>query len=329
MGDKRLRSCEDEAYPEEGGPGQRAPEIPLTLKVACHIRTYARSKRHFKDLLFKIGLGLCILLVIAPFFLILLEVSSTGLTVLLGGGDGEGLGFFTTYPGGGLKGGLAHAFIGTLSLAGVAGITGIPISVLGAVYINEYTDDGILRSSIEFAADVLAGIPSIVFGAFGLALIVDVLQFGKGVMAGGLTLAFMMVPTILRTTQESLKAVPMSLREASLALGATRWTTTWKVTVRSAFPGIVTGILLAFGRVIGETAPLIFTAGNSLRAPTELFGAGSWVASVPYTIYLYTIDPRSYLHPKAHAAALALMMIVLTIDLIANYISMKFTRRLG
>jgi len=328
MEERPFRSCDDEAYAEENRTGEAPPQVPITTRISTYLRTYTKSMRHFTDFLFKVGLALCTLLVVAPFFLILFEVSSTGFVVLFGSGKGEGIEFFTTYPGGGLEGGLAHAFIGTLSLATVAGIAGIPISVLGAVYINEYTEAGTVRSAIEFAADVLAGIPSIVFGAFGLGLIVDVLNFGKGLVAGGLTLAFMMIPTILRTTQEALRAVPMSLREASLALGATRWTTTWKVTVRSAFPGIVTGVLLAFGRIIGETAPLIFTAGNSLRAPTELFGAGSWVASVPYTIYLYTIDPRPYLHAKAHAAALALMMIVLTVDLIANYISIKFTRRL-
>jgi phosphate transport system permease protein len=149
-----------------------------------------------------------------------------------------------------------------------------------------------------------------------------------GLVSGGLTLAFMMIPTVLRTTQEALRAVPMSLREASLALGATKWSTTWNVTLRAAFPGVVTGVLLAVGRVMGETAPLIFTSGGSLTTPSELIGPGSWVASMPFTIFSYISDPRVYLNIKAQATALALMTMVLAIDLVANIISRKVTRRL-
>jgi phosphate transport system permease protein len=149
-----------------------------------------------------------------------------------------------------------------------------------------------------------------------------------GVISGSLTLAFMMIPTILRTTQEALRSVPMSLREASLALGATKWATTWKITLRAAFPGLITGVLLSIGRIMGETAPLIFTAGNNLGVPTELAGSGSWVASMPYTIWAYISDPREYLQVKAHGAALGLMIMVLAVDVIANLISRKVTRRL-
>ncbi|OLS31027.1 MAG: Phosphate transport system permease protein PstA [Candidatus Thorarchaeota archaeon AB_25] len=116
--------------------------------------------------------------------------------------------------------------------------------------------------------------------------------------------------------------------ELNIALGATKWSTTWNVTLRAAFPGLITGILLAIGRVMGETAPLIFTAGNSLSVPTELMGSGSWVASMPYTIWAYISDPREYLQVKAHGTALALMIMVLTVDVVANIISRKVTRRL-
>jgi phosphate transport system permease protein len=149
-----------------------------------------------------------------------------------------------------------------------------------------------------------------------------------GLLAGSLTLAFMMIPTVLRTTQEALRAVPMSLREASLALGATKWSTTWNVTLRAAFPGVVTGVLLAIGRVMGETAPLIFTSGNSLTTPTQIVGSGSWVASMPYTIWAYISEPAEYLNIKAQATAVALMTLVLAIDIVANLISRKVTRRL-
>jgi len=291
-------------------------------------REARKSRRHFTDYLFKIILGFLMIVIISPFFLVLIEVAEAGFWQVFGTGPGQGLEFFTTFPGSGLEGGIRNAFVGTVELITVASAVGIPLSVFGAVYINEYTNPGATRQVIEFTSDVLAGIPSIVFGAFGFAFLVDFLHLGMGLISGGLTLAFMMIPTVLRTTQEALRQVPMSLREASLALGATKWSTTWNVTLRAAFPGVVTGVLLAIGRVMGETAPLIFTAGNSLSVPTELTGSGSWVASMPYTIWAYVSDPRTYLQDKAHGTALALMIMVLAIDLIANLISRKVTRRL-
>jgi phosphate transport system permease protein len=287
-----------------------------------------KSRRYLSDYLFKVILGIVIIIVASPFFLILFQVAGIGFWQVFGTGPGQGLEFLFTFPGAGLGGGIRNAFVGTVELIALASSVGIPLSVCGAVYINEYTRPGYIREVIEFTSDVLAGIPSIVFGAFGFAFIVDFLHIGMGVIAGSLTLAFMMIPTILRTTQEALRAVPMSLREASLALGATKWSTTWRVTLRAAFPGVITGVLLAIGRIMGETAPLIFTAGNNLSVPTELTGPGSWIASMPYTIWAYISDPREYLQVKAHGTALALMMMVLAIDLVANLISRKVTRRL-
>ncbi|MHA2027279.1 MAG: phosphate ABC transporter permease PstA [Candidatus Thorarchaeota archaeon] len=296
--------------------------------LISYLVSITQSRRHFTDFLFKVLLTIVIIIVVSPFFLILIQVAGIGFWQVFGSGPGQGLEFFTTFPGVGLEGGIRNAFVGTVELIILASAVGIPLSVFGAVYITEYTEPGWGRSIVEFASDVLAGIPSIVFGAFGLAFLVDFLHLGMGVLAGSLTLAFMMIPTILRTTQEALRAVPMSLREASLALGATKWSTTWNVTMRAAFPGLITGVLLAIGRVMGETAPLIFTAGNSLSVPTELAGSGSWVASMPYTIWAYISDPREYLQEKAHGTALALMIMVLAVDVVANIISRKVTRRL-
>ncbi|MHA1247561.1 MAG: phosphate ABC transporter permease PstA [Candidatus Thorarchaeota archaeon] len=286
------------------------------------------TRRDVTDWMFKGFVAIMLAIVVAPFFMLVAEVASIGLEDLLGSGPGQGIQLLTTYPGVGLQGGVLNAIIGTSVLVPVAAMVGIPLSVFGAVYINEYSPPGRVRQIVEFAADVLAGIPSIVFGAFGFTFIVFYLNMGMGVIAGGLTLGFMMIPTVLRTTQEALKQVPMSLREASLALGATKWTTTWKVTIRAAFPGIITGILLAVGRIMGETAPLIFTAGNNLGAPTSLFGPGSWVASMPFTIWAYISDPRPYLQVRAHSTALVLLLMVLAVDVAANYASRKITRRL-
>jgi phosphate transport system permease protein len=291
------------------------------------------SRRNFSDFLFKAILGIFTIIIISPFFLVLYQVGIIGFAEIFRGTNiWESLqsfaDFFLTEPGAGLEGGIRNAFVGTLLLVSFASLVGIPLSVFGAVYINEYTQPGKMRNVIEFASDVLAGIPSIVFGAFGFAFLVVWIGLGMGLLAGSLTLAFMMIPTVLRTTQEALRAVPMSLREASLALGATKWSTTWNVTLRAAFPGVVTGVLLAIGRVMGETAPLIFTSGNSLTTPTQIVGSGSWVASMPYTIWAYISEPAEYLNIKAQATAVALMTLVLAIDIVANLISRKVTRRL-
>jgi phosphate transport system permease protein len=299
-----------------------------TDALLTYLLTVTQSRRHFTDFLFKVILAIVIVIIVSPFFLILIQVASIGFWQVFGSRPGQGIEFFTTFPGVGLEGGIRNAFVGTVELIVLASAVGIPLSVFGAVYVTEYTQPGWSRAIVEFASDVLAGIPSIVFGAFGFAFLVDFLHLGMGIVAGSLTLAFMMIPTVLRTTQEALRAVPMSLREASLALGATKWSTTWNVTLRAAFPGLITGVLLAIGRVMGETAPLIFTAGNSLSVPTELTGSGSWVASMPYTIWAYISDPRDYLQVKAHGTALALMVMVLTVDVVANIISRKVTRRL-
>jgi phosphate transport system permease protein len=290
--------------------------------MVLDVRSALRTRRTAKELLFKIGLGIAVLIIISPFFLVLFQVATVGLIEL----GSQGVSFFTTEPGPGLQAGILNAVVGTLFLMAVAGAFGIPVSVFGAVYINEYAKPGRIRVSIEFAADVMAGIPSIVYGAFGLILFVNALHFGKSVLSGGLTLGFMMIPTVLRTTQEALRAVPMTLREASLALGATKWTTTWNVTIRAAFPGVITGILLAIGRIIGETAPLLLTAGFNVFTPIGVFDQ---VASMPYVIYFYLAQPEATGLPiKAHATALALMIIVLAVDVVANYISRKVTRRL-
>jgi phosphate transport system permease protein len=132
----------------------------------------------------------------------------------------------------------------------------------------------------------------------------------------------MMIPTVLRTSQESLRAVPISLREASLALGATKWSTTWRVTVRACFPAIVTGVLLAIARIAGETAPLIWTTGYNADTPWSIFDA---VASLPFTIFTFAMHPDPVVNAKAYAASLVLILIVLSVDVIANWIS----RRIG
>ncbi len=314
--------------PSDGERYQSGSSICKRLSLKLHSQTRVMIVRRVKDAVFKLFITLAILIAVSPFFMILSHLIQFGLAELIGTGPGQGLAFITTYPGLSLTGGILNAIIGTLCLAAIASVAGIPLSVFGAVYITEYSRPGLVRTTVEFAADVLAGIPSIVFGAFGFTFLVVYLKMGMGVLAGGLTLAMMMIPTVLRTTEEALKQVPQSLREASLALGASKWSTTWYITVRAALPGIVTGVLLALGRVMGETAPLIFTTGNNLQAPSSLTGPGSWVASMPYTVWAYISDPRAYLQAKAHGTALVLLAMVLAVDLVANIISRRLTRRI-
>jgi phosphate transport system permease protein len=188
--------------------------------LVSYLLSVTQSRRHFTDFLFKLILGIIVIIIVSPFFLILIQVAGIGFTEVFGSGPGQGIEFFTTFPGVGLEGGIRNALVGTVELIALASAVGIPVSVFGAVYITEYTQPGWGQAIVEFASDVLAGIPSIVFGAFGFAFLVDFLHIGMGIVAGSLTLAFMMIPTVLRTTQEALRAVPMSLREASSSTGS-------------------------------------------------------------------------------------------------------------
>ena len=273
-----------------------------------------RTRRELLDRAAYCVFGVASLIIIVPFFLVLVDV-------VVKGAAGLSPSFFLeTASNLGRSGGVRNAIAGTLELVGIASSVALPLSIGAAVYTTEYARGGRLQQAVEFTADVLAGIPSIVFGAFGYIFFVWVLHLGTSLLAGALTLALMMIPTVLRTTQESLRAVPQSLREASLALGATRWTTTWRVTLRACLPGIMTGVLLAIGRVAGETAPLLFTAGYNFDSPWSLLDAA---ASLPFTIYSFIIHYDPLLNQKAYSTALVLILIVLTIDLAANWVSRK------
>ncbi len=280
------------------------------IKANQRILTLPLSKREFIDRAVYIILIIAILMIIIPFFVIISDV-------LIRGIPGLSVTFiYQTAMGGGIR----NAIVGTLYLVVIATLVAIPLSVGAAVYITEYAKPGIIRQVVEFTADVLAGVPSIVFGAFGYLFFTAILGLGQSLISGALTLSLMMIPTVLRTTQESLRAVPLSLREASLALGATRWSTTWRVTLRACFPAIVTGGLLAIIRVAGETAPLLFTTGSNVDLPWSIFDA---VASLPLTIYLYAKHYDPILNQQAYSAAIVLILGVLFVDLIANYLSRK------
>ncbi|MEO0225504.1 MAG: phosphate ABC transporter permease PstA, partial [candidate division WOR-3 bacterium] len=170
----------------------------------------------------------------------------------------------------GKEGGIFPMILGTFYLVLVAVAIATPLGVGSAVYLNEYAKPGRIVKGVRFGIDCLAGIPSIIFGLFGFVLFVVKLGFGWSILSGGLTLAFMILPTIIRTSEEAIKAVPFVYREVSKSLGAGKWQTIQKIVLPNALPGILTGIILGIGRSVGETACVIFTAGSSLQMPTSL-----------------------------------------------------------
>ncbi|MCK5832240.1 phosphate ABC transporter permease PstA [bacterium] len=226
------------------------------------------------------------------------------------------------------EGGVFPAIIGTLLLGSGAMLSALPIGVLTAVYLTEFSRPGHFVSLIRIGVNTLAGMPSIVFGLFGFAFFCKVLNFGVSVLSGALTLGVMSLPIIISVSEESLKTVPISFREAALSLGATRWKTTWKIVLPNAIGGIITGAILAMGRAIGETAPIMFTAATfyTRRLPKSPFDE---VMALPYHIYgLVTegINPQKQL-PIAFGSALLLMLIVLLLSSFGIYWRYKIRKR--
>ena len=235
------------------------------------------------------------------------------------GASSLNLAFFTHIPApvGEPGGGMANAIIGSGIVLAVASVLGIPIGIAAGVYLAEFGRGKLLAAAVRFTADVLNGVPSIVMGI--AAWVVLVRGRGFSAMAGGVALAIMMIPTITRTTEEMLATVPNSIREAAYGLGVPRWRTVLSVTLKTASPGIITGCMLAFARVAGETAPLIFTAfGNqfwSLRLTEP-------IAALPLQIYVYAISPYDEWHRLAWAGSLVLIvMIMAAVTLVRIYAS--------
>ncbi len=235
--------------------------------------------------------------------------------VIIRGISGVSLAFFTHLPTpvGEPGGGMANAIIGTLILVGLACLVAIPFGALAGVYLSEF-GHGRFAHAVRFGADVMSGIPSIIVGVFVYGLVVTTMRRFSAI-AGGIALAMLMLPTVARATEELLRMVPDTLREASLALGVTRWRSTLRVVLRTAGPGIATVVMLAIARAAGETAPLLFTAFNSRFWPE---GIDKPIASLPVQIYTYAISPFEDWHRQAWAAALVLVALVLVLNLSAR-----------
>ena len=237
--------------------------------------------------------------------------------------------FLTTAPADGMtKGGILPAIIGTFCLVIGSATFAFPIGIMSGIYMNEYAPKGIFVRFIRMMTNNLSGIPSIVFGLFGMALFVSKLNFGTSILAGSLTLGLLCLPLIIRTTEEALKAIPDSFREGSRALGASKLQTLFRVTLPMAMPNIVTGLILSIGRISGETAPILFTCAAFFlpKLPQSIFDQ---CMALPYHLYVISTSGSNLeaQRPIAYGTALVLIIIVLLINLTANLLRRYFTNK--
>jgi phosphate transport system permease protein len=237
--------------------------------------------------------------------------------------------FLTTMPEEGMtKGGIYPAIIGTLCLVAGSMIFAFPIGVLSGIYINEYAKAGPFKRFVTLMTNNLSGVPSIVFGLFGMSLFVNTLKFGDSILAGSLTLGLLTLPVVIRNTEESLKSIDNSFRIGSYALGANKLQTIRRVVLPMAFPNIITGLILSVGRVSGETAPILFTVAAYFlpKLPTSIFDQ---VMALPYHLYVISTSGTEIEKSRAMAygTALVLIGIVLIVNLLANALRRYFGKK--
>ena len=215
----------------------------------------------------------------------------------------------------GRAGGILPTIVASLELMLLSSAIAAPIGVGTAVYLTEYTTKNKFTSFIRFAIESLAGVPSIIFGLFGFAFFVLYLDLGWSILSGSLTLAIMILPILIRTTEEALKTVPHGYREGSLALGANLWQTITRIVIPTALPGIITGIILGMGRAIGETAAVMLTAGSALRMPGSLLDSGRSMS-----LHLYLLASEGVAVDNAYGTAVVLIFFILIINLLTNFV---------
>jgi phosphate transport system permease protein len=248
--------------------------------------------------------------------LILLQILGEGLPILR-------LHFFLDSPRNmGREGGIFSTIIGTFALTIVALIFATPLGVGTAIFLREYTRESRISHIIRFGTDCLAGVPSIIFGLFGFVFFVIYLNMGWSILSGGLTLVAMILPTIICTTEEAIKAIPHSFREVSYSLGGTKWQTVTRAILPSALPGIFTGIILGVGRSIGETAAIILTAGSSLVMPTSLFSPIRTMS-----VHFYILAREGISMEMAYGTGAALILLVLFVNTIAHWLLNRYIRQ--
>jgi len=289
----------------------------MTMSLIRSTRTY--HKRKITNALMLGLCGLATLTAVVPLLWILIYVAQEG-------GRFLSVEFFTQLPTpvGIPGGGVLNAIVGSAIVVGIATGIAVPISIIAALYTAEHPNT-FLGIAVRFGTDVLAGIPAIVMGIFAYTIIV-LPQKHFSALSGGIALAIIMTPIVLRSTEEMLKLVPRSLRDASLALGASDWKTNLQVLMPAALNGIVTGIMLGIARVAGEAAPMIFTAfGN----PFFSSAIDQPIATLPHTIFVYAISPYKDWHDKAWTTALVLIVLVLGLNIIARVFTAWQLKKMG
>lgn len=279
------------------------------------------KKRRYKEKLAYLFLISMIIIILSSVFMMFYFIIFRGIKVI-------NWQFLTQMPQKGMTaGGIFPAILGTLYLTIGAICFALPLGTSAAIYLTEYAGQNRLIRIIRVGINNLAGVPSVVFGLFGLAIFVKFLNFGVSILSGSLTLGILILPTIIRASEEALSAVPQSFREASLALGATKWQTIQKVVLPNSISGILTGSILSIGRAAGETAPILFTAATfyTMRLPNSIF---SEVQTLPYHIYALMTEgthPESQV-PIAYGTALVLVLLVLGLNLVAFALRNRFRR---
>ncbi len=265
-------------------------------------------------------LSLVALIVVVPILLVILSVVLRGISAI----NWE---FLTAMPRGGMKeGGVLPAVVGTLLLVLGTAVVCIPMGVGGAIYLSEYAGDTWATRAIRLAIVNLAGIPSIVYGLFGLGLFVLFLQLGTSILAGSLTLAIMTLPVIISTAEEALRAVPVEFRTVSASLGGTRWQGIRNIVLPQALPGIITGVILGLLRAAGETAPILFTVAAFYlpRLPHSLFDQ---TMALPYHLYVISTQVPGMPAHVQYGTALVLLALVLSMNVVATTVRSYFRRR--
>jgi len=274
-----------------------------------------KRARYWTQRIAKFFIWIAALSTIALMILILFQILKEGLPVLH-------LQFFFESPKEmGREGGIFSTIIGTAALTLVAVVVGAPLGVGTAIFLREYTRESKMSRMIRFGTDCLAGVPSIIFGLFGFVFFVIRLNLGWSILSGGLTLAAMILPTVISTAEESIKAIPYSYREVSYSLGGTKWQTITRVVLPGALPGIFTGILLSVGRSIGETAAVILTAGSSLVMPTSLFSPIRTMS-----VHFYILAREGISMKMAYGTGAALILLVLMVNIIAQWSINRYIR---
>lgn len=265
-------------------------------------------------------LFLATLLIVVPVGLIVVVIIQKGLPAI-------SWQFLTDIPRHGMRaGGIFPAIIGTLYLVIGAVAFALPIGLLAAIYLSEYSKDTIINRIIRLAIVNLSGVPSVVYGLFGLALFVVFFKFGASILSGALTLGIMILPVIITTSREALESVPQSFREVSLSLGASKWQTIRHIVLPNAIPGILTGTILGLGRAAGETAPILFTVAAFYlpQLPKSIFDQAM---ALPYHLYVISTQVPNVDEKIRYGTAFVLLAIVLIMNLVAIIIRYKFRKR--